>query len=58
MMEQLHNSPSIVAWIVFNEGWGEWDRTETGRITETVKAADPSPDRQRPQRRELLRLQG
>ncbi|MER6118447.1 LamG-like jellyroll fold domain-containing protein [Streptomyces sp. NPDC001743] len=42
MMEQLHNYPSIGAWIVFNEGWGEWDRTETGKITEQVQAADPS----------------
>ncbi|MEU8677913.1 LamG-like jellyroll fold domain-containing protein [Streptomyces sp. NPDC048560] len=42
MMEQLHNYPSIGGWIVFNEGWGEWDRTETGRITESVQAADPS----------------
>ncbi|WP_371774633.1 LamG-like jellyroll fold domain-containing protein [Streptomyces sp. NBC_01438] len=42
MMEQLHNSPSIGGWIVFNEGWGEWDRTETGKIAESVKAADPS----------------
>ncbi|MGW3747364.1 hypothetical protein ACWD62_44535, partial [Streptomyces sp. NPDC005146] len=28
--------------IVFNEGWGEWNREETGRIAEAVKAADPS----------------
>lgn len=42
MMEQLHNYPSIGAWIVFNEGWGEWDRTETGKIAEQVQAADPS----------------
>lgn len=42
MMRQLHNYPSIGAWIVFNEGWGEWDRTETGKITEEVQAADPS----------------
>ncbi|MER5897729.1 LamG-like jellyroll fold domain-containing protein [Streptomyces sp. NPDC001876] len=42
MMQQLHNYPSIGAWIVFNEGWGEWDRTETGKITEKVQAADPS----------------
>ena len=41
-MAQLHNAPSIVGWIVFNEGWGEWDREETGRIAERVKAADPS----------------
>ncbi len=42
MMKQLHNSPSVSGWIVFNEGWGEWDRTETGRIAEDVKALDPS----------------
>jgi hypothetical protein len=42
MMEQLHDSPSIVGWVVFNEGWGEWNREETGRIAESVKAADPS----------------
>ncbi|MFJ3088778.1 LamG-like jellyroll fold domain-containing protein [Streptomyces sp. NPDC086838] len=41
-MEQFHNYPSIGSWIVFNEGWGEWDRTETGKITEQVQAADPS----------------
>lgn len=42
MMKQLHNSPSIGGWIVFNEGWGEWDRTETGKIAEAVGADDPS----------------
>lgn len=42
MMQQLHNYPSIGAWVVFNEGWGEWDRVETGKITERVQAADPS----------------
>ncbi|GGT15972.1 LamG-like jellyroll fold domain-containing protein [Streptomyces chromofuscus] len=42
MMREHHNSPSVIGWIVFNEGWGEWDRTETGRIAESVKAADPS----------------
>ncbi|WP_229075848.1 LamG-like jellyroll fold domain-containing protein [Actinoplanes sp. DH11] len=42
MMRQLHNFPSIIGWIVFNEGWGEWNREETGRIAEQMKAADPS----------------
>ncbi|MER7867728.1 LamG-like jellyroll fold domain-containing protein [Streptomyces cellulosae] len=42
MMRQHHNSPSVIGWIVFNEGWGEWDRQETGTLTEAVKAADPS----------------
>ncbi len=42
VMKQLHDSPSIAGWVVFNEGWGEWDREETGRIAESVKADDPS----------------
>ncbi|MGW7298005.1 LamG-like jellyroll fold domain-containing protein [Streptomyces sp. NPDC054829] len=42
MMRQHHNSPSVIGWIVFNEGWGEWNREETGRITDAVKEADPS----------------
>ncbi|MFG3007512.1 LamG-like jellyroll fold domain-containing protein [Streptomyces calvus] len=42
MMRQHHNSPAVIGWIVFNEGWGEWDREESGRIAESVKAADPS----------------
>jgi hypothetical protein len=42
MMDQLHNSPSVIGWVVFNEGWGEWDRAATGQIAEQVKAADPS----------------
>ncbi len=42
MMRQLHSFPSIIGWIVFNEGWGEWDRAATGRIAEQTKALDPS----------------
>ncbi|MCC5031853.1 glycoside hydrolase family 2 [Streptomyces sp. WAC 00631] len=42
MMRAHHNAPSVIGWIVFNEGWGEWDREESGRIAESVKAADPS----------------
>ncbi len=42
MMKQLHSYPSIIGWIVFNEGWGEWDRAATGRIADDVKALDPS----------------
>ncbi|MER6349016.1 LamG-like jellyroll fold domain-containing protein [Streptomyces sp. NPDC001595] len=42
MVRQHHDSPSVIGWIVFNEGWGEWNREESGRIAESVKAADPS----------------
>jgi len=42
-MVREHSSwTSIVAWVPFNEGWGEWDRAATGRIAEDVKKQDPS----------------
>ena len=39
MVEGLGNHPSIVMWIVFNEGWGQYD---TPRLTQWVKGLDPS----------------
>jgi len=39
MLEDLHNHPSIILWVVFNEGWGQYD---TERLTREVMAADPS----------------
>ena len=39
MIDALRNHPSIVTWIPFNEGWGQFD---TGRITDLIKAYDPS----------------
>ncbi len=33
---------SVIGWIPFNEGWGEWDRQATGRIADEVGAQDPS----------------
>ncbi len=34
-----YNSPSIVMWVPFNEGWGQFD---TARITELTKKLDPT----------------
>jgi hypothetical protein len=42
MVREHQSWTSIVAWIPFNEGWGEWDRTATGEIADSVKAQDPS----------------
>jgi concanavalin A-like lectin/glucanase superfamily protein/glycosyl hydrolase family 2 len=42
MIDQHDSWTSIVAWVPFNEGWGEWDRAETGRIADEVEAQDPS----------------
>ncbi|MGW5194612.1 LamG-like jellyroll fold domain-containing protein [Kribbella sp. NPDC004138] len=42
MVEEHKSFTSITVWVPFNEGWGEWDRTETGQIADSVKAQDPS----------------
>jgi beta-galactosidase/beta-glucuronidase len=39
LVETHANHPSIVMWVVFNEGWGQYD---TRRLTEHVKQLDPS----------------
>lgn len=38
-LSQLHNYPSIVTWVLFNEKWGQYDQQ---RLTEWIKATDPS----------------
>ncbi|HEV7965716.1 MAG TPA: glycoside hydrolase family 2, partial [Actinoplanes sp.] len=42
MVREHQSWTSIVAWVPFNEGWGEWDQAETGRIADSVHAQDPS----------------
>jgi Concanavalin A-like lectin/glucanases superfamily/Glycosyl hydrolases family 2, sugar binding domain/Glycosyl hydrolases family 2/Glycosyl hydrolases family 2, TIM barrel domain len=42
MVREHQSFTSIVAWVPFNEGWGEWDRTATGRIADDVKKQDPT----------------
>jgi hypothetical protein len=39
MIDSLHNHPSIVMWVIYNEGWGQWD---TERLTKWVKEYDPT----------------
>lgn len=39
IMDCLHSHPSIVVWVPFNEGWGQFD---TRRIADWTKAKDPS----------------
>ena len=39
MMDQFHGHPSILVWVPFNEGWGQYD---TERVTHWVKNYDPS----------------
>jgi beta-galactosidase/beta-glucuronidase len=35
----LHNAPSVVVWVPFNEGWGQFDANE---VADEVRALDPS----------------
>jgi concanavalin A-like lectin/glucanase superfamily protein/glycosyl hydrolase family 2 len=42
MVDQHKSWTSVIGWIPFNEGWGEWNRDDTGRIAEDVKKQDPS----------------
>lgn len=39
MIENHRNSPSVIMYVVFNEGWGQY---ETERVTELAKSVDPS----------------
>ncbi len=39
MVAGLYNHPSIIIWVPYNEGWGQWD---TARISGMVKRLDPS----------------
>jgi Concanavalin A-like lectin/glucanases superfamily/PA14 domain/Glycosyl hydrolases family 2, sugar binding domain/Glycosyl hydrolases family 2/Glycosyl hydrolases family 2, TIM barrel domain len=39
MVDQHRGHPSIIVWVPFNEGWGEYD---PARIADAVKAWDPS----------------
>jgi hypothetical protein len=39
MIDGLRNHPCIVMWVVFNEGWGQFD---TARITKWTKDYDPT----------------
>jgi len=39
MVDALHNHPSVISWVIFNEGWGQHD---TVRLTDALSAHDPS----------------
>jgi beta-galactosidase/beta-glucuronidase len=39
MVDGFYNHPSIVMWVPYNEGWGQWD---TCRIVDLIRAWDPT----------------
>ncbi len=42
MIDQHSSWTSVIGWVPFNEGWGEWSRDATGRIAREIKAQDPT----------------
>ncbi|RFA12498.1 hypothetical protein B7R22_15370 [Subtercola boreus] len=42
MVDQLKNVTSIIGWIPFNEGWGQWSVQAASDVGAQVKAQDPS----------------
>jgi hypothetical protein len=42
LIEEKKNWTSIIGWVPFNEGWGEWSKEATGRIAEEIKEQDPT----------------
>jgi hypothetical protein len=39
MIDRLYDHPSIVLWVIHNEGWGQY---ESAALTKWVKSIDPS----------------
>ncbi|TFH34376.1 MAG: glycoside hydrolase family 2, partial [Bacteroidia bacterium] len=39
LIETKFNNPSIIMWVPFNEGWGQF---ETGRVTDFIRELDPT----------------
>ena len=39
MIKTHQNHPSVVMWVLFNEGWGQYD---TARLTQRVRQLDPT----------------
>jgi len=39
LINNFYNHPSIIVWVAFNEGWGQYD---TGRIAGLIKKLDPT----------------
>ncbi len=39
LVEDHWNNPSIILWVLFNEGWGQYD---TNRLTNAIMAKDPN----------------
>ena len=42
IVHQLSGVPSIIGWIPFNEGWGQWSVAAASEVGTQIKAQDPT----------------
>lgn len=42
MVEEFKDHPSIIGWIAFNEGWGQWSIQAAAQMGKNFKQLDPS----------------
>ncbi|MFI7452912.1 AbfB domain-containing protein [Nonomuraea sp. NPDC049714] len=42
IVDEHRSSPAVVAYVPFNEGWGEWNLADTRRVIQNVKSQDPT----------------
>ena len=42
MMDAFYNYPSIMTWVIFNEGWGQFESEEVVRLAGWAEQYDPS----------------
>ncbi|TPW76971.1 AbfB domain-containing protein [Schumannella sp. 10F1B-5-1] len=42
IVDEHRFSPAVITYVPFNEGWGEWNLSETTRIASSLKQYDPS----------------
>ncbi|GGN06209.1 hypothetical protein FHR83_001520 [Actinoplanes campanulatus] len=42
IIDEHRFSPAVVTYVPFNEGWGEWNLTDTQRVTRDLEAYDPT----------------
>ena len=42
MVDQLKGATSIIGWVAFNEGWGQWSVPAAAQMGKHIKALDPT----------------
>ncbi|MER7278706.1 ricin-type beta-trefoil lectin domain protein [Dactylosporangium sp. NPDC000244] len=42
IVDEHRFSPAVIAYVPFNEGWGEWNLADTTRVVNNVKNQDPT----------------